>query len=462
MSAEQVQTVYGKISSAFSSAKLAELCLEKVGVQTGPFGSQLHNEDYVEKGTPIITVEHLSDNRILHKNTPKVSDADRVRLSKYSLTEGDIVFSRVGSVDRRALVRQQEEGWLFSGRCLRVRPKPEIIDSAYLSYFFGHEGFRSHIRGIAVGATMPSINTKILSNIPIYYPELNVQRRIACVLSSLDDKIELNRQINQTLEQMAQAIFKSWFVDFDPVHAKVQAIKEGRDPIEAAARVIGNPALERVGASLREIAELFPSEFVESELGLIPKGWEVTNFGAVSTCYDKYRIPLSRQEREKRKGSIPYYGATSVMDYVDEAIFDGVYLLLGEDGSVVKENGTPFVQYIWGKSWVNNHAHVLQGANGLSTEQLMLFVSMQNISAYVTGAVQLKLNQKNMNSIPFTKATSSINKSFSEIISSLYSKYRTLVEESLGLTLLRDTLLPKLLSGEIRVGDAEQQVYEVT
>jgi type I restriction enzyme S subunit len=139
------------------------------------------------------------------------------------------------------------------------------------------------------------------------------------------------------------------------------------------------------------------------------------------------------------------------MDFVDEYIFDGIYLLLGEDGSVLKEDGTPFIQYIWGKSWVNNHAHVLQGLNDVSTEHLMLFIAAQNITAYVTGAVQLKLNQKNMNSIPFLKARSEINSEFAELIAPFYDQYRELSEQSRTLSQLRDTLLPKLISGELRV-----------
>ncbi len=162
MMSEMQLTEYGAFSSSFCCAKLSELCEDKIGVQTGPFGSQLHKEDYVEIGTPIITVEHLGDNRIIHVDTPFVSDEDKERLSKYHLREGDIVFSRVGSVDRRALVRKGEDGWLFSGRCLRVRADKAKIDPSYLSYVFGLESFKNYIRSIAVGATMPSINTKIL------------------------------------------------------------------------------------------------------------------------------------------------------------------------------------------------------------------------------------------------------------------------------------------------------------
>ena len=134
------ESVYGMFRSNLLEASLGSLCNATDGVQTGPFGSQLHQRDYVDTGTPIITVEHLGENRITHQDMPCVSEYDRDRLSKYSLREGDIVFSRVGSVDRRALVRQAEQGWLFSGRCLRVRPDDEKIDPTYLSYFFRPTG----------------------------------------------------------------------------------------------------------------------------------------------------------------------------------------------------------------------------------------------------------------------------------------------------------------------------------
>ena len=216
------ESVYGMFRSDFLESSLGSLCNNVGGIQTGPFGSQLHQRDYVPTGTPIITVEHLGENRITHHDMPHVSDHDRDRLSKYALREGDIVFSRVGSVDRRALVRNTEEGWLFSGRCLRVRPDVKEIDPTYLSYFFGLPAFQEFVRSIAVGATMPSLNTQILSDVSIFYPSLSEQRAIAHVLGTLDDKIELNRRMNETLEAMARALFKSWFVDFDPVRAKME------------------------------------------------------------------------------------------------------------------------------------------------------------------------------------------------------------------------------------------------
>ena len=160
-------TPYGPISTSLTKARLADLCDGRFGIQTGPFGSQLHQSDYVLSGCPIVTVEHLGENRLIHEAIPQVSDSDLARLSKYTLRPGDIVFSRVGSVDRRALVTNMEDGWLFSGRCLRVRPDVQKIDSAYLSYCFGLPAFKEYIRSIAVGATMPSLNTQILSDVSV-------------------------------------------------------------------------------------------------------------------------------------------------------------------------------------------------------------------------------------------------------------------------------------------------------
>ena len=181
-------------------------------VRTGPFGSQLHNEDYVSTGTPIVTVEHLGNRRFSKQNLPLVSDDDKKRLSKYLLQEGDIVFSRVGSVDRCSYVTSAENDWLFSGRCLRVRCGNNC-HPLFLYYYFCKESVKQYIKSIAVGATMPSINTKLMAEIPILLPKLEEQRCIADILSSFDDKIELNRRINDNLEQQAQALFKSWFVD---------------------------------------------------------------------------------------------------------------------------------------------------------------------------------------------------------------------------------------------------------
>ena len=181
-------------------------------IQTGPFGSQLHKEDYVENGTPIVTVEHLGNRVFTEQNLPKVSDSDKARLSKYTLSTGDIVFSRVGSVDRCSYVDNSHDGWMFSGRCLRVRPT-ETVDSLYLYYYFCLEETKQIVRNIAVGATMPSINTKLLGEVEIALPNLSNQQRIAAVLSSLDDKIENNQKLNDNLADLLQTVYQGRFGD---------------------------------------------------------------------------------------------------------------------------------------------------------------------------------------------------------------------------------------------------------
>lgn len=185
---------------------------ELADIQTGPFGSQLHKEDYVADGTPIVTVEHLGNKMFSEQNLPRVSNTDKNRLKKYALKQGDIVFSRVGSVDRCSYVDQKHDGWMFSGRCLRVRPTSEI-DSEYLYYYFCLEETKQFVRNIAVGATMPSINTKLLGEVVVTFPELEQQKRISGILSAIDSKIEVNQKINDNLQQQAMALYAEMFLN---------------------------------------------------------------------------------------------------------------------------------------------------------------------------------------------------------------------------------------------------------
>ena len=187
----------GKINNSnWNETKTGDIA----AVQTGPFGSQLHKKDYVAVGTPIVTVEHLGQRKMKRQNLPCVSEADRKRLSKYTLEYGDLVFSRVGSVDRCSWVGESEDGWMFSGRCLRVRPNdPSKIYHKYLYYFFTLESTKEFVRSIAVGATMPSINTKLLSEVPVVFPNIEEQQKIGDTLSAIDDRIESNTKINHHL-----------------------------------------------------------------------------------------------------------------------------------------------------------------------------------------------------------------------------------------------------------------------
>ena len=174
-------------------------------VKTGPFGSALHERDYVSDGTPIITVEHLSEQRVVHENLPLVSNADKNRLSSYSLRSGDIVFSRVGSVDRNAIIRDTEEGWLFSGRLLRIRVLRSDVHPLYLSYHFHSEPFKQRVRAVAVGQTMASLNTQILKGVYTVLPTNAEQHAIASALSDTDALIESLEQLIAKKRNLKQA-----------------------------------------------------------------------------------------------------------------------------------------------------------------------------------------------------------------------------------------------------------------
>ena len=434
-------------------------------------GFAFKSKDYTETGIPVIRVSNFTDNSIDIKDVYHIPKGRFSEFQKVNLIKDDIVIATVGSwptnpssvVGKTIRVPPEANNTLLNQNAVRIRSLDKD-EQLYFYYVLKDKSFSDYIISTAQGsANQASITLKSILDYDLPNIDSKEKRiKIGKTLATYDEKIQLNIQINQTLEQIAQALFKSWFVDFDPVRAKVQALSDGlsleQAELAAMQAISGKTAEELTAlsqtqperyAELAKTAKAFPCEMVEVDGVEVPKGWEYCTFGDVAECFDSKRIPLSKQQREKRKGNIPYYGATSVMDYVDESIFDDIYLLIGEDGSVLKEDGTPFTQYIWGKSWVNNHAHVLKGRNGVSTEHLMIFIQQTNISAYITGAVQLKLNQKNMNSIPFLKANNEINVFFTEYIESLYAKIRENLDENKILETARDLLLPKLLNGDI-------------
>jgi type I restriction enzyme S subunit len=181
-------------------------------VQTGPFGSQLHSSDYVESGTPIISVEHIRDTQISSDGIPQVGEHDAYRLRKYQLEEGDLVFSRVGAIDRCAYTSAKEDSWLFSGRLLRVRPRRDAVEPRYLLHYLNYDFSRAWILSHAVGSTMPCLNTSILSHTPIWVPDLPVQRWIAEILDTLDDQIRVSGELIKKRHLLKIGLFRDLFV----------------------------------------------------------------------------------------------------------------------------------------------------------------------------------------------------------------------------------------------------------
>jgi type I restriction enzyme S subunit len=217
---------------------------------------------------------------------------------------------------------------------------------------------------------------------------------------------------------MAQALYREWFVHFRfPGHERVK--------------------------------------MVPSPLGPIPEGWRSQTLEDVAINFDRMRKPLSSMQRADRKGPYPYFGAARIFDYIDDYIFDGDYLLVAEDGSVITTDRKPVLQMAHGKFWANNHTHILQGEPPVSTEFLYLRLTELDISGYITGAAQPKVTQENLNRIPVLLPSSGLLKSFCPIVRDMFLRIRNLERKTALLRRTRDLLLPKLISGEIDVSNLD-------
>jgi type I restriction enzyme S subunit len=288
----------------------------------------------------------------------------------------------------------------------------------FLYYFLKY--FENRWSQYADGTTFNSITKSDLQNLEIPYPPLKERNAIAYVLNRIDEKIETNNKINENLGDMAQTLFKSWFVDFERYN-----------------------------------------EFKESDIGEIPVEFEVCTFGEISDNYDSDRDPVSKTKRNEIEGDIPYYGATKVLDFMDDYLFDGKFLLIAEDGSVKTDEGYPVIQFINKKFWASNHVHVVQGKGKVSTEFLRWAMSFVKIKPYITGSVQPKLNQTNLNSIELAVPPEENVEQFTDLVKPLHDRIWQNKKENDYLERLRDTLLPKLMSGEVRVNDIELDELEV-
>lgn len=210
--------------------------------------------------------------------------------------------------------------------------------------------------------------------------------------------------------------------------------------------ILNNNLLEQAKALYKDWFFDFSSFSTD---GNLPKGWRVGTVGDIIQFHDSKRVPLSGAERDKMEKIYPYYGATTLMDYVDNYLFDGIYLLVGEDGTVIDSLGFPILQYVYGQFWVNNHAHIITGKEGFSVEELYLFFNLTNIKSIVTGAVQQKVSQKNLKKVKAIIPNKEVLSAFDDLIQPIFAQIRNLRDENTRLADLRDILLPRLMSGEL-------------
>ena len=272
----------------------------------------------------------------------------------------------------------------------------EKLNPKYLLMWYKRPDFDKYARFRSHGSAHEFFEYEEMCNVRIPLPSIERQREIVSEYETLTNRIHLNNQMILHLEATAQTLYSKTFV-----------------------------------------------ENIDKEN--LPEGWRIGTLGEVATCLDYKRKPLSEDERKPIKGMYPYYGAMSVVDHINQYIFDGTYLLFSEDGAnVIDENGHPALQYLWGKFWVNNHAHVLQGNEVVSTEYLYIALKDVNAAHLVTGAAQPKINQENMNSIQLVVPSKEDMEEFNKIIQAVFYLYKQKTEENDKLTELQSLLLAKM------------------
>lgn len=391
-------------------------------VQTGPFGSQLHKSDYIAEGIPCIMPTNIGPHlNFIVDGIAHVSEVDANRLSRHLTEIGDIIYARRGDIEKCAYVTTNEEKWLCGTGCLKIRCNNEV-NSRFIAYLLSTAECKKWITGNAVGTTMLNLSKGILSNLPLLVPSHEDQRRIASILSSLDRKIELNNKINADLEEMAQAIFKNWFVDFEP-------FKDGK--------------------------------FVDSELGMIPEGWKVGRLTDIIKLMPG-GTPKTSEPLYWDNGTIPFFSPKDV---------NGVYCFatekhitetgLNKCSSNLYPKDTIFItcRGTVGKVCLaacdmamNQSNYAIRAIDGYSQYYVFFLVKsvVERLIKKSNGAVFSAITSKDFDEeilIPSQKAV----EDFTNVIDGFFRRIFTIGTENSRLSLLRDTLLPRLMSGELEV-----------
>lgn len=376
------------------------------------------------EGIPVIRNYNLKDGKIDCTNLSFVSEEDyNERVKRAIPEESDIIISREAPMGVVGIIPEGFQCCLGQRLVLLKIDKSKCIPT-YLLYSLMSEYVQLQIRRInRTGSIVSNLNISSLKELKILLHNFEEQSKIANILSALDNKIQINNQINQELESMAKTLYDYWFVQFDFPD------QNGKPYKSSGGKMVYHPELKRE----------------------IPEGWGVEKLGDITICHDSKRVPLSSNDRELVKGKIPYYGATGIMDYVNDYIFDGDYVLMAEDGSVMTEKGTPILQRISGKNWVNNHAHVLEPVKNHSCKLLMMLLKDVSVMKIKTGSIQMKINQENMNKIVVPAIPLELLFDINQKLEVIDKQQLNLIEENKQLTQLRDWLLPMLMNGQVKV-----------
>ena len=385
---------------------------------------------YVDSGLPMVRVTDIKGGFL------KLSECKRVTKEvfheftrKYLPRKGDILLSRVGTYGVSSYASTDEEFCLGQNTVV-IKPK---INSRYLYLCLNSPYAKHQIEGFAVGSTQKTISLKSIKSLEIPIPEKQEIEAIAHILGTLDDKIELNQQMNQTLEAIARALFKSWFIDFDPVRAKL----DGRQPAGMDA----------------ETAALFPAEFEDSALGKIPKDWKVQIIGdVIEFAYGK---PLKQPDRQH--GIVPVYGSNGQIGWHNKSLVKAPGIVIGRKGNPGTVVWTPIDFYP-----IDTTFYAIPISSTKSLHYLFHALCLQDLPSLAADSAVPGLNRNLAYMNKLLIPSEECLEAFDSIVNGISAKVHITNQEAITLTSIRDALLPKLLSGEIRVQDAETVVEAVT
>lgn len=384
---------------------------------------------------------------------------------KYKLERGDIVVARTGNSTGENYLFNSDQNAVYASYLIRFKIASEKADPRFVWYSMRSPKWWSFIDGSKTGSAQAGANAKVLGRFPLYLPPLAEQQVIANILGSLDDKIELNRKINETLEQIAQAIFKSWFIDFDPVvYNAVQAGNPVPERFEAtAARYRENPDTQPLPD---ELLKLFPDSFDDSELGPIPKGW------GASTVGEGFDITMGQSppgaSYNKEGEGFPFFQGRRDFDFRYPAyrVYCTEPKRFGSAGDTLISVRAPVGDINMAKENCcigRGVAAIRHKAGGRSFTYYSMRALADDFASYEgEGTVFGSINKKQMKGLPYIEPPDNLVRVFEDYTGPMDENIETLSDENCTLAAVRDTLLPKLISGKLRIPDAESLAAEAT
>lgn len=379
-------------------------------------GYAFKSNEYADKGKMVVRVTDFTLDSISDNDAVYVSPEDKYR--KFIINTGDILIQTVGSwannpnsiVGKVVRVPEKCDNTYLNQNIVRIIPNKDF-NNTYLYYALKANKFSLYcvLRGQGA-ANQASITLDTIFSFKFKAHAFSEQKKIADILSVYDNLIENNNKRIKLLEKMAENLYKEWFVRF---------------------RFPGYENLEFVGT--------------------LPIGWQYQPISESMDFFDSKRVPLSSKQRDEMEKIYPYYGAAKLMDYVDDYLFDGEYLLLGEDGTVVTTDGFPVLQLVNDKFWVNNHAHVIRGKGNISTRFLYLTFCRFPITGVVTGSAQPKISKGRLEKLKILVPDAITMEHFNNLINPMFDEINVLKKQLIRITKQRDMLLPRLMSGKLEV-----------